>query len=355
MDTEGRRRALATSIGDVADAYLTTKVVNVRYLTGFTGSNAALLVDADGAALLATDGRYATQAAQQAPDLRVVVARRLAGELLAHAAGRSLKRIGIERHAITLTAFDEMRSAADERLEFVDAGECVEALRAVKDEAEIALLKEACRITDAAFAAVITELRPGLTEVDVDWQLREQLRRHGAEPAFDSIVAFGPDSARPHHSPTDRALAKGDLVKMDFGACVEGYHADMTRTICCGPAQDWQRDLHALVGSIQQEARAEIRPGAVPVELDASTRARIEQAGYDVAHGLGHGLGLEIHESPFLVPGSTADRLVDRVAVTAEPGIYLPGKGGVRIEDTMLVSANGAESLTAAPRELIEI
>ena len=350
-----RRTALTRAIPAGVDAFLVTKIVNVRYLTGFTGSNAALLVTADGSAVLATDGRYATQAEGESPDLEILVARRLGPELVDRARRAGLRRLAIERHHVTLSSYDVLEAAAGDDLEFVDGGQAVEDLRAVKDEAEIATLREACRVTDEAFAAVVTDLRPGLSELDVAWRLRAEMRARGAEPAFDSIVAFGPNSARPHHSPTDRILSTGDFVKMDFGACVDGYHADMTRTICCGPAADWQRDLHALVAGIQRDCRDEVKPGAVPVELDTAARQRIEGAGYEVAHGLGHGVGLEIHESPFLVPESPAARLVDRVAVTVEPGIYLPGQGGVRVEDTVLVSADGAVSLTTSPRELIEI
>jgi Xaa-Pro aminopeptidase len=355
MSFEQRRRALGEAVGETADAYLVSVLVNVRYLTGFTGSNAAVLVSADGTTVLATDGRYATQAGQQSPDVDLVVTRRLMPDLVTHARDNGLRRIAIERHGITLAAYDALRDATADEVEFVDGQQAVEQLRTVKDAAEIDLLTAACRITDEAFAAILGELRPGVTELDIAWRLREEMRRRGAEPAFDSIVAFGPNSAEPHHEPTNYALQGGDLVKVDFGARVGGYHADMTRTVCCGPAADWQRDLHGLVAQIQRDASAEVRPGAVPVDLNTATRLRIEAAGHDVAHGLGHGVGLEIHESPFLVEGSTAARLVDRVAVTVEPGIYLPGRGGVRIEDTVLVSADGAESLTTSPRELIEI
>jgi Xaa-Pro aminopeptidase len=144
-------------------------------------------------------------------------------------------------------------------------------------------------------------------------------------------------------------------VKLDFGGRIAGYHSDMTRTVVLGSAADWQRDLHALVASIQAELRAATVPGAVPVELDGVAAERIRAAGHDAAHGLGHGVGLEIHESPFLVPGSTAARLAERVPVTVEPGVYLPGRGGVRIEDTVVVRTGGAESLTTSPRELIEV
>ena len=355
MPVAQRLQALGTALNGTADAYLVSLPVNVRYLTGFTGSNGAVLVTADGSGLLATDGRYATAAAQQSPDVELIVTRRVVPDLVTHARQRGLRRIAIERHGMSLGAYDAVLDAAGDDVEFVDGEQAVEALRSVKDADEISLLSAACRVTDEAFDAVLEELRPGVSELDIAWRLREEMHRRGAEPAFDSIVAFGPNSARPHHEPTARPLARGDFVKMDFGACVEGYHADMTRTVCCGQAADWQRDLHALVAQIQRDTSAEVRPGALPVELDAAARHRIETAGHEVAHGLGHGVGLEIHESPFLVQESTAARLVDRVAVTVEPGIYLPGRGGVRIEDTVLVSPEGAESLTTSPRELIEI
>jgi Xaa-Pro aminopeptidase len=173
--------------------------------------------------------------------------------------------------------------------------------------------------------------------------------------SFDSIVGFGPNSAIPHHQPTDRPLAPGDLVKVDFGALAGGYHADMTRTVVLAPAADWQRDLHAQVLGIQTDCRRACAPGASPRDLNQQAADAIAATGHDVAHGLGHGVGLEIHEDPFLTPGSAAGELVPNVALTIEPGIYLPGRGGVRIEDTLAIGAAGATSLTASPRELLEI
>ena len=350
-----RRIRFGRSIRPGVDAFLVASPINVRYLCGFTGSAGALLVHRDGDATLATDGRYATHAREQAPDVEIVVTRRPAAELVDRARRAGTETIAIERHRLTLTAYDALLAAGDDKIEFVDGEEAVEQLRVVKDETELDALRQACRVTDEVFAATLSVLRPGVTELDAAWCLQEQLHQRGAQAAFESIVAFGPSSAEPHHRPSSRPLEVGDLVKMDFGARVDGYHADMTRTVVCGRAADWQRDVHALVATIQEQARAEVRPGAVPVELDSFVRRRIEDAGYDVAHGLGHGVGLEIHESPFLVPESPAARLVDRVAVTVEPGIYLPGRGGVRIEDTVVVAATGAESLTSSSRELIEI
>src|SRR5437868_4006531 len=333
-----RRQSLSAAFPPGVDAFLVTGLTNVRYLSGFTGSNAALLVSSDGEAFLATDGRYALQAAAECPDVEVTVTRSLAPTLVSRAAvGNQVRRLAIEHQHVTLASFAQLQEAAAHALEFVNGEQAVERLRAVKDTEEIAVIAAACRITDETFAAVLNRIRPGVTERDIECELRRLMHERGAEPAFDSIVAFGPNSAEPHHDPTNRELAAGDLVKLDFGAALDGYHSDMTRTVVCGPPAHWQRELHDLVRVVQEEARALVQPGAVPVELDAAVRARIESTGHDVAHGLGHGVGLEIHESPFLVPGSTAARLVDRVAVTVEPGIYLPGRGGVRIEDTGLV------------------
>jgi Xaa-Pro aminopeptidase len=168
-------------------------------------------------------------------------------------------------------------------------------------------------------------------------------------------VAFGPHSAIPHHQPTDRPLQRGDLVKLDFGARVRGYHADMTRVAVSGPAQAWQRELHGRVADVQERCRSATVAGAVPVELDALAQRLIAASGHELVHGLGHGVGLEIHEQPFVVPGSAAPGLPADAAVTVEPGIYLPGRGGVRIEDTVVVGPDGAEPMTTSTRELVEV
>jgi Xaa-Pro aminopeptidase len=348
-----RRARLVQSFPDTIDALLVTRVVNARYLTGFTGSNAALLIPRDADAVLATDGRYLAQVASEAPDLECVAARSVATALVERAGQRGDHRLGIEAGAVTLTMHKALQDAAAGRLDLVAAEPLVEALRAVKDSTELAALARACSITDQAFAAVLERLQVGMSERDVSWLLETVMRESGAEGvAFDSIVAFGPHSAIPHHQPTDRAAAPGDLVKLDFGARYDGYHADMTRTVVMAPAADWQRDLHSLVLEIQQAATAAAVVGAVPCELDAQARTAIEASGHEVAHGLGHGVGLEIHEDPFLTPASSASRLVEDVAVTVEPGIYLPGRGGVRIEDTVVIGSGAARALTSSSRDL---
>jgi Xaa-Pro aminopeptidase len=355
MSDESRRRAaLASNLPNDVDALLVTHLLNVRYLTGFTGSNAALLLLRDGSAVFATDGRYVTQAATEVPDIETVDTRHVGPDLARRASADSVARLGIEADHVTVSAFRGLEEVSDGSLTPVSG--LVENLRMVKDDTEIAALRRACAITDGAFAAVIETLRPGVTEQDVAWTLQSLMRDGGAEAlAFDSIVAFGPHSAIPHHQPTDRQLANGDLVKLDIGARYAGYHADMTRTVVVGPPQPWQAELHGQVAQVQQACRDQTRPTATPAELGSLAQDRIEALGRRLVHGLGHGVGLEIHEDPFLMPASPAGGLAEAMCLTVEPGIYLPDRGGVRIEDTVLVTSSGNEPLTTSPRELLEV
>jgi Xaa-Pro dipeptidase len=355
MSTHLQRRERAVAgFPDTIDALLVSRIVNIRYLTGFTGSNAALLLSRDRAAVFATDGRYLTQAAAEVPDLECVDARASAVALVGRAVSDGVDRLGIEAAEVTLGQYDDFR-AVDDRIELVGVGELIEQLRAVKDADEVDRLARACAITDAAFAELTGRLRVGVTERDIAWSLHSSMREHGADGlAFDTIVAFGPHSAIPHHRPTDRVLAAGDLVKVDFGARYDGYHADMTRTVVMSPAADWQRDLHALVRDIQQRCSDAAVVGATPRDLNGLATAGIELSGHSAAHGLGHGVGLEVHELPFLSATSSDRPLVEQVAVTIEPGIYLPERGGVRIEDTVVVTDGPPRPLTRSARELIE-
>jgi Xaa-Pro aminopeptidase len=354
VTTMARRTGLAKTIRERADGCLVTNPVNLRYLTGFTGSNGAALLLSDASLVLATDGRYAEQAAGESSDVEIVITRDLGGDLVRRAARDGIRTLAIERRHVTMAAGDRLVEAAGD-VQLVDLGDAIEQLRLVKDDAELDALRRACAVTDEVFTAVVNRLRAGVTEREISWALSEEMNTRGAAPAFTSIVAFGANSARPHHQPTDRTLERGDLVKLDFGALVDGYHADMTRTVVVGEPADWQKELHGLVRDVQQSLRDEVHVGAVPAQLNDQMRLRIEDSGHDVAHGLGHGVGLEIHEAPFLTDKSPADTLVERVPVTVEPGIYLPGRGGVRIEDTVVVTADGAESLTRSPRELLVI
>ncbi|MFC7733140.1 M24 family metallopeptidase [Actinomadura keratinilytica] len=350
-----RERLAAWTAAHDLDALLVTRLVNVRYLTGLDSSNAALLVPADGPPVLATDGRYAGTAARVCPELEAVIDRHTAEKLLERAAAAGARRLGFEPHAVTVERHTGLTRAAPDGLELRPAGRPVEELRTVKDDAELALLAEACAITDRAFDAVLPMLRPGVTEREIAVALERRMVDLGAErPAFDSIVASGPNGAIPHHRPGDRPLARGDLVTMDFGARRGGYHADMTRTVAIGAAADWQRDLYDLVRRAQQAAVEAARPGAETRDVDAAARDLIAAAGHggDFTHGVGHGVGLEIHEAPLLGYDRTG-KLVDRVPITAEPGIYLAGRGGVRIEDTLVARTGGPELLTTTTKDLL--
>ncbi|HVW79679.1 MAG TPA: Xaa-Pro peptidase family protein [Mycobacteriales bacterium] len=352
-----RRSALAAALGGSSyDALLVTSRENIRYLSGFTGSNGGLLVTSGGECVLATDGRYLTQAAREAADLECLEARSVLVTLVERAAARGLRGLGFEAHALTVEQLGVLERAAGDDVDPRAAGHLVERQRVVKDAAELEVLRRAFEITDAAYGEVLGQLRPGTTEREVAWSLTDAMRRRGAEgPAFDIIAAFGENSAVPHHSPTDRPLARGELIKLDFGAKVDGYHADMTRTAVCGPAADWQREIHSEVAELQADLRNSATAGVVPSDLDAVMRAWLESHGRQVMHGLGHGVGLAIHEDPFLTPSSTADPLAPDAVVTIEPGIYLPGRGGVRIEDTVIVTADRPVVLTTSPRELVEV
>ncbi|MGZ4512196.1 MAG: M24 family metallopeptidase [Mycobacterium sp.] len=368
MTHSQRRDNLKAQIGAGGlDAMLVSDLNNVRYLSGFTGSNGALLVFADDRGpVLATDGRYRTQAAEQAPGLEIAIERALGRYLVGRAAEGGVGKLGFESNVVTVDAFDVLTSELGERkapTELVRAAGTVEALREVKDHGEVALLRLACEAADAALADLVERggLRPGRTEREVSRELEALMLDHGADAiSFETIVAAGPNSAIPHHRPTDAALAAGDFVKIDFGALVAGYHSDMTRTFVLGKAADWQLEIYQLVADAQRAGREALRPGASLRDVDGAARQLIVDAGYgeQFGHGLGHGVGLQIHEAPGIGATSTGTLLGGSV-VTVEPGVYLPGRGGVRIEDTLVVPDEKAatrgrapELLTRFPKEL---
>jgi Xaa-Pro aminopeptidase len=361
MPAAPRRAALRALLPGVGvDALLVTNLVNVRYLTGFTGSNAALLVHADGdaASRFCTDGRYRTQVADEVPDLETVIDRASALALAGLVGELGVERLGFESDTVTVDAHVELAEAAD-GVGLYRAPGLVQQLRAVKDDVEVAALRRACAVGDAALAGLLAAggIRPGRTEREVALDLEDRMRALGAAgPAFETILAAGAHSAVPHHRPTAAVLQQGDLVKLDFGALVDGYHSDMTRTVVLGPAAGWQRELHALVAEAQAAGRAALVPGAEAAAVDAAARGVVERAGRggEFVHGLGHGVGLQIHEAPAL--GKTATGvLAAGMVVTVEPGVYLPGRGGVRIEDTLVVRDDTPELLTHTSRELIEL
>ncbi|MEO7125810.1 MAG: Xaa-Pro peptidase family protein [Nakamurella sp.] len=375
-DQARRRAALRNKIiADHLDALLVTDLINIRYLTGFTGSNAALLIAAtrDDADLLVTDSRYEIQAGEEAPDLPLKIERACdiaaavhAGTEYAATGQVAALRLGFEEHLMTVarhqsvaTALADVGTAAVPGAKLTAAGGLVETLREVKDASEIAALRRASEITDAALAEFIAAggLRAGRTEREAALDLDERMRRLGAdEIAFPTILAAGENSAIPHHQPTDRPLKAGDLVKIDFGAMWHGYHADMTRVFVLGAPADWQRDLHTLVATAQQTGRDALLPGVTISDVDSAARDIIAAAGHGqhFGHGLGHGVGLEIHEAPWFAPKSHGIIKAD-MTVTVEPGVYLSGQGGVRIEDSGVVGPDGYEPLTLSPRDLVQI
>ena len=353
MPFPSRRAALRRALEPAGvDALLVTDLVNVRYLTGFTGSNAALLlhVDGDEASSFGTDGRYRTQAGQQVGGLPILVERASARALVEQAGIRGLRAVGFESDTVTVDAHVGLQQAAPD-LTLVRAPGQAQRLRTVKDDTELAALGAACGAGDAALAHLLAAggLRPGRTERDVADDLESRMRAHGASgPAFATIVAAGPHSALPHHRPTDTPLRRGDLVTMDFGALVDGYHSDMTRTVVLGPAAGWQRELYALVEAAQAAGREALVAGVRAADVDAAGR------GAEFVHPLGHGVGLQIHEAPLLAAG-TETALAAGMVITVEPGVYLEGRGGVRIEDTLLVRAGAPRALTGSTRELLEV
>ncbi len=364
----GRRNRVRVLVAERGlDALLVSDLLNVRYLTGFTGSSALLVVGADAARdVFLTDPRYVELSARQVPDLVRVVepavlpaaARALAG----------LATVGVETHVMTVDQHETLRGLlggdGGGGPALTGAGRPVEAVRPLKDDVELAALRRACAISVAALGDLLAGARgplAGRTERAVAADLDALLLAHGADGlSFDTIVAAGENSASPHHEPTDRPLAPGDLVVVDFGALVDGYHADMTRTLfvrgaggtssagTAGTAGTagaepavWQREIHGLAERANAAGRAAAVPGASLAEVDAAARDLVAAGGYGDAftHGLGHGVGLEIHEDPFLGAGH-AGTLADGTPVTIEPGIYLSGRGGVRIEDTVLVGGS---------------
>lgn len=359
-----RRDALRATAADRGlDAVLVTNLLNVRYLTGFTGSNGALLVRVDGADLFGTDGRYTTQATAQVPDVEVLVDRGTVPALARAAVRSGTGRLGFESHDLTVDGLEQLRGVLADAAaggtvpELASVRRAVEAQRAIKDDGEIEALRRACAVADRALAELVAEgaLRPGRTELEVGRELDARMLALGAEaPSFETIVATGANSAIPHHRPDATVLAAGDFLKLDFGATVEGYHSDMTRTVVLGQAADWQLDLHRLVAESQAAGRAALVVGAEVAAVDAAARDVIAAAGHadHFTHGLGHGVGLEIHEAPSVGPLG-AGTLAAGMAVTVEPGVYLPGRGGVRIEDTLVVTDGAPELLTLTSKELL--
>ncbi|HEX4651818.1 MAG TPA: aminopeptidase P family protein [Granulicella sp.] len=347
--TRLRKSEAAAKAG--AKALLITHMPDVRYLCGFTGSNGALVLGA-GKATLYTDGRYTVQAKAEAVGTRVVIAPRsatLAACAAMEAAG--VTRCGFDAAQTTVAALEAMRGAVSAKLRkalFVPVGPIVAELREVKDETEIEVLRRAAGLGCRLFETLLGSIRSGMTEVAVAAELEHAARLAGAERmSFDTIVASAERSALPHGRATLAKLPRRGFVTLDFGVVIDGYCSDMTRTIHLGRALPDEAEVYDAVLEAQESAVAAIRPGVSVGEVDEAARSVLRRAGLDqyFSHSTGHGVGLEIHEGPRLA-ANQKQLLAQGMVVTVEPGVYLPGRFGVRIEDVVLVTAEGAEVLT---------
>ena len=340
------------------DALIVTNGLNRRYLSGFTGSAGTLLITSDHA-LLISDFRYETQAKIEAPnyEFRLVNSEAAIAEALPGWVREfGLARLGFEASTVSVAQLSTWRkelATAETQVDLVETEGLVEQLRRVKDPAEIALLRRAVAIGDEAFAAIRATLRPTMREREVAWELEKAMRERGAEGlAFDIIVAGGDNGSRPHARAGDAELGVGRPIVMDFGARVDGYHGDMTRTLILGEADEQFWTIYNIVLEAQQKAEAAIQAGMTGPAADALARDHITAAGYGEAfgHGLGHGVGLAIHEEPRL-SHLRQNALPAGAVVSVEPGIYLPGWGGVRIEDLVIITETGVEVLTQSSKD----
>lgn len=360
MDVASRVDRLRPAVAEAGcDALLVTNLTNIRYLTGFTGSAAMVLVTATDA-FFVTDGRYRDRSADEmaaagvVADIRIVTG--AADEAIAEAAlDAGVGRLGLEADHVSWSA---QQRWADQLLpdgDLVATTGVVEALRLVKDDGEVARIRSACAIADRALAQIRGRLLDGPTEAEFAAELDTAMRSEGAaDVSFETIVASGPNGAKPHHTPSDRRIAPGDLVVIDFGALVDGYHSDMTRTVAVGDVGDERTRMLDVVLAAQDAGVHAVRAGVEAAEVDRACRSVIEDAGWGEAflHSTGHGVGLDIHEEPRVGARSTATLDAGQV-VTVEPGVYLTGLGGVRIEDTVLVTDDGCDRLTLAPKDPI--
>jgi Xaa-Pro aminopeptidase len=338
--------------GAGVEALYITNPENRFYLSGFTGTAGSLLLGLNNSYLF-TDFRYTGQAARECPDYQVIETSGESSEVLReYLTGEGISLLGLEGDYLTYNQFQTLKEKlGGVELKTVDG--LVEELRARKDKDETAFIEEAVRLADEAFKEVLPLIRPGVPEREVALQLEYFMRRLGAEgAAFKTIVASGYRSALPHGVASSRIMAPGDFVTLDFGAVYNGYHSDITRTVVLGRPEKKQEEIYQLVLEAQMSAIESLQAGIKASDVDGAARRIIEQAGYgkQFGHGTGHGVGLSIHEKPRL---SAKDQslLEEGMVVTIEPGIYLPGWGGVRIEDTVLVLNGGCRVLTRTPKE----
>ena len=336
------------------DGFVTFFSPHLRYLTGYSGSNGLCIVTQSDVFFL-TDFRYKEQIQQEVTCSRPVVT---SGDLIEKAAAgnllRGCKRVAVEKDYLPLGQFQELRSNFP-KVRFVPTAEYVESFAAVKNDAEISLLRQAIRITDAVLAKVLKIIRPGISELDVSAEISYYHKKLGAEKdSFEPIVVSGSRASLPHGRPSSKKIKNGELVTLDLGCIYNGYCSDLTRTVAVGKAGAEERKVYDVVLKAQQLAIDSAKNGISGRELDGVARKYIRSRGYGkyFGHGLGHGIGLEIHEAP-RVSARSLHTLRDGNVVTVEPGVYLPGRFGVRIEDDIVVRNGGCEVLTTAPKTLM--
>jgi len=352
------RRAIS---GLRADTLLVTHLPNIQYLCGFSGSAAILLVE-PGRSTLFTDSRYTFQAREEVFGARIHIAKRG----LLRAAGEALRDLNRRRarfwaayspEHLTVAQKEALLAAAGSRIRWIADKRAVEKLRAVKDADELAIMREAAEIVSEVFRGLLRAIKPGVSELSLAAKIEYDIKRRGGSgPSFETIVASGPRAAWAHARPTAKPLRKNELVVLDQGAILRGYCSDMTRTVFLGRASRRVRGLYNTVLEAQQAAKAAIRPGVKACDVDRAARDILKRhrlAPY-FTHSLGHGLGLEVHEMPRLGRGETTI-LQEGMVLTVEPGVYIEGLGGIRIEDDVLVGPNGCADLTTAPRDFLEL
>jgi Xaa-Pro aminopeptidase len=356
MSTRAERLIAALDSSE-SDLIVISNLVNVRYLTGFTGSNGLALIGPATRVFL-TDFRYTEQAQDEVyPEFeQITAAQSVITDALEHLPEGTL-RVGYESETVTVDGYARMRELFPERAELVAVKGLVEKMRVVKDEGEIELIVAATKIADEAFEALLAGGLEGRTERELALALEHDMRLRGAEsPSFDSIVAGGAHGALPHASPRDVKIEQGQLVVIDWGAKYAGYCSDCTRTVAVGEPGPEAREAYELVLGAQQVGLDEVRAGGNGREIDTAVRDIIYGAGHEghYGHGLGHGVGLDIHEAPTLSFRSE-DTLQVGTVVTVEPGVYLPGRFGIRIEDLVVVTDDGVRILTSIPKGLRQV
>lgn len=350
----GLQRLRAKMVASGADGILVTKPENMQYFSGFSGGEGALVITEE-KSILITDFRYTEQAQRETNGFVIVKQERALTAEVVDVLKKCASQVMVEQNHMQLEMYLALTSAL-EGVAWIPTE--LDSLRNIKDEAEIELIRKAVSISDQAFTEVISIIKAGMTEIEVAAELEYRMHKLGSErPAFPTIVASGVRGSLPHGTASDKVIQEGELVTMDFGAVYRGYHSDITRTVCVGKASQKQKELYHIVLDAQLNGLAAVCASKTNNAVDMAARYVIIQNGYaeNFGHGLGHGVGLEIHEWPRLSPKAEPMVLESGMVVTVEPGIYIPDWGGIRIEDTVVVTSNGCNKLTQSTKKLLEL